>query len=131
MIVIYNFIIIMTSIEMKNKLHTIFPVEITDIILEFHGFHKWSNSSNKYITQIPKDDERYSILSKISPIINIKDNYYHTTFIKFNNIYVIEQRIYGNHVHWYMDVYNIINDKYVENKLKSIHYIKNRIKYIK
>ena len=105
------------------------PKEIIDIILEFQGFHK--NRNGIFIECICKNDKRYLFLQKNLNIISF-DSYTQKLCVNFekqhNNIYylyIISTSIYGDHIHWYMDVFVKRPEFYIysECKKKSIHYI--------
>ena len=90
---------------MKNLLAKL-PTEITDIILEYQGYHCWRNG--KYMRRLCLENEKYDEL-KIKPIIKLdKNNVYKASFTKIKNdnllCYTISTAIYSNKIHWYMDI---------------------------
>ena len=60
------------------------PLDVLNIILEYSGYHRFRNG--KFIKQISKNDERYTILEnelpKLSKFTTIYGSYYNTTFYK-------------------------------------------------
>jgi hypothetical protein len=82
------------------------PNQIVNTILEYHGYHIWRNG--KFICRLNINDKKYDKLRNLNLIKKINNtNLYQVKInIMINHTlytYTIEQRIYGNRVHWYMD----------------------------
>ena len=82
------------------------PAEITDLILEYHGYHRLRNG--KYMRRLCIEDTKYDEL-KTKPLIKLdKNNVYKASFQKIKNgrliCYTISTAIYSNKIHWYMDI---------------------------
>ena len=90
----------------QNCLQLYLPNEIVNIILEYNGYHIWRNG--KFICRLNINDKKYNNLKKLNIIKKSKDSYKVTITIMRNHYlykYTIEQRIYSNMIHWYMDRY--------------------------
>ena len=82
------------------------PSQIVNTILEYHGYHIWRNG--KFICRLNINDKKYIKLKNINLIKKINNtNLYQVTINIMKNhtlyTYYIQQTIYGNRVHWYMD----------------------------
>jgi hypothetical protein len=90
----------------QNCLQLYLPNEIVNIILEYNGYHIWRNG--KFICRLNINDKKYNNLKKLNIIKKSKDSYKVTITIMRNHYlykYTIEQKIYSNMIHWYMDRY--------------------------
>ena len=90
----------------QNCLQLYLPNEIVNTILEYQGYHIWRNG--KFICRLNINDKKYNNLKNLNIIKKIKDLYKVTITIMKNHYlyeYTIEQRIYSNMIHWYMDKY--------------------------
>lgn len=111
------------KIVQQTKQICLLPNEIVNIILEYLGYHIWRNG--KFICRLNINDKKYSNLKKLNIIKKTKDSYKVTITIMRNNYlykYTIEQRIYSNMIHWYLDRYwsNLhANKPYID----EIHYV--------
>jgi len=124
----FLFYVFITIMEHLPKIDCL-PKEIIENILEFHGFYKWRNG--KYMAQFYEKDPRYHILKKIPPIVkNIRGIYYNVTIHppKKNYYWIINTRIYGGFVHWYMDVVEKAKKKELDISYRCIHFIIGRHK---
>ena len=83
------------------------PNQIVNTILEYHGYHIWRNG--KFICRLNINDKKYDKLKNINLIKKIDNNSYQVsiTIMKNQSLYkyYIQQTIYSNMVHWYMDKY--------------------------
>jgi len=103
------------------------PKEMIEHILEFHGFYKWRNG--KYMAQLFDKDTRYNLLSKIPPIVKNKRGIYYSATIKNSKkkyYYLITTRIYGECIHWYMDLITTTEKKEPDCTYRYIHFINGR-----
>jgi len=90
----------------QNCLQLYLPNEIVNTILEYQGYHIWRNG--KFICRLNINDKKYNNLKKLNIIKKTKDSYMVTITIMRNHYfykYTIEQRIYSNMIHWYMERY--------------------------
>jgi hypothetical protein len=90
---------------MKNLIAKL-PTEISDLILEYQGYHRWRNG--KYMRPLCLEDTKYDELKR-KPVIKLdKNNVYKASFIKIKNksvlCYTISTSIYSNKIHWNMDL---------------------------
>jgi len=105
------------------------PNEIINTILEYQGYHIWRNG--KFICRLNINDKKYNNLKKLNIIKKIKNSYIVTIKIMKNHSlyeYIIEQRIYSNMIHWYMEKYrydSIDSNKKKYNKpyIDEKHYV--------
>ena len=113
----------------QNCLQLYLPNEIVNIILEYNGYHIWRNG--KFICRLNINDKKYNNLKKLNIIKKSKDSY-KVTITKMRNHYLykytIEQRIYNNMIHWYMDRYwyhsiHINKKKYNKPYIDETHYV--------
>lgn len=113
----------------QNCLQLYLPNEIVNIILEYNGYHIWRNG--KFICRLNINDKKYNNLKKLNIIKKSKDSYKVTITIMRNHYlykYTIEQRIYSNMIHWYMDRYwyhsiDINKKKYNKPYIDETHYV--------
>jgi len=113
----------------QNYLQLYLPNEIVNIILEYNGYHIWRNG--KFICRLNINDKKYNNLKKLNIIKKSKDSYKVTITIMRNHYlykYTIEQRIYSNMIHWYMDRYwyhsiHINKKKYNKPYIDETHYV--------
>ena len=124
----------------QNCLQLYLPNEIVNVILEYSGYHIWRNG--KFICRLNINDKKYNNLKKLNIIEKvknkdslIKDSYKVTITIMRNHYlykYTIEQRIYSNMIHWYMDKYWYhslhINKKKNKPYIEHTHYVFGRHK---
>jgi hypothetical protein len=103
--------ILSKNIEMNLLKLCKYNGDVFNIILQISGY-KLRNG--KYIQQIFKNDNRYTLLYSI-PKINIHNQYQVRMKIS-NNVVIISTSIYCGFVHWYMTT-----DDY--SKRDIIHYI--------
>ena len=123
---------------MNNSTLLQLPKEITDIILEYQGYHVFRHG--KYMKQIGKDDARYDVLLK-KPLV--KKNKYgkwetniYETIYERNYTYCISVYDHVGYVHWNLDVYYSDNHEFIRDNdyedfidytcfynRKSIHYV--------
>lgn len=103
------------------------PNEIINTILEYQGYHIWRNG--KFICRLNINDKKYNNLKNLNIIKKIQNSYIVTiTIMNGHSLYkyTIEQRIYSNMIHWYMDKYwyNSIhpNEQYID----ETHYVFNK-----
>lgn len=116
--------------EIVSKLYL--PTEIVNTILEYQGYHSWRNG--KFICRVNINDKKYDTLKKLNIIKKIKNSYNVTITVMKNHSlykYTIEQQIYSNMIHWYMDKhwYHSIypnKKKYNEPYIYETHYIFGR-----
>ena len=90
----------------QMKQNCLLPNEIVNTILEYYGYHIWRNG--KFICRLNINDKKYNNLKNLKIIKKIKDSYKVSITIMKNHYlyeYTIEQRIYSNMIHWYMDKY--------------------------
>jgi hypothetical protein len=105
------------------------PDEIVNIIMEYQGYHVWRNG--KFMNRLNMNDTKYDKIKCINIIKKHKNTYCVTfTIMKNHSLYkyVLEQQIYGNMVHWYMNKYwyhSIHPNKKSFNKpyTYEIHYV--------
>jgi len=117
----------MEIVEQTKQIYL--PNEIVNTILEYQGYHIWRNG--KFICRLNINDKKYNNLKKLNIIKKIKNSYIVTiTILKNHSLYkyTIEQRIYSNMIHWYMDKYwynSIHPNKKIYNKsyIDEIHYV--------
>jgi hypothetical protein len=113
----------------QNFLQLYLPNEIVNTILEYQGYHIWRNG--KFICRLNINDKKYNNLKKLNIIKKIKNSYKVTITIMKNHSlykYTIEQRIYSNMIHWYMDKYlyhSIHHNKkiYTKSYIDETHYV--------
>jgi hypothetical protein len=121
-------------IDLPNKIIDL-PNEIINTILEYQGYHVWRDG--KFISRLNINDKKYDSLKNINIIKKNKNSYNVTISIMKNHSiykYVLEQKIYSNMVHWYMDKYwyhSIHPNKKKYNKpyTEEIHYVFGKNKY--
>jgi len=117
----------MEIVEQRKQIYL--PNEIVNTILEYQGYHIWRNG--KFICRLNINDKKYNNLKKLNIIKKIKNSYIVTITIMKNNSlykYIIEQRIYSNMIHWYMEKYwyhSIHSNKKIYNKpyIDETHYV--------
>ena len=104
------------------------PIEIINIILEYHGYHKERN--RKYIKQINIHDPKYDILRIIPDTIVLSKGWgTECYFVKqINEIiyrYMITIIIYENYVEWKMETFIVLPkrryNRYYNEYQKSYH----------
>ena len=104
------------------------PNEIVNTILEYQGYHVWRNG--KFICRLNINDTKYNDVKNLN-IIKKEKNSYKVTITVMNNQYlykyIVEQRIYSNMIHWYMDKYwyhpNHHSKKYNKLYMGETHYV--------
>jgi len=106
----------------QNCLQLYLPNEIINTILEYQGYHIWRNG--KFICRLNINDKKYNNLKNLNIIKKVKNSYKVTITIMKNHSlykYTIEQRIYSNMIHWYMDKYHSMhhNTPYID----ETHYV--------
>jgi len=108
----------------KKLLELYLPNEIVNTILEYYGYHIWRNG--KFICRLNINDEKYDNLKILNIIQKVKNSYNVTITIMKNHYlykYTIEQRIYSNMIHWYMDKYWYHPDNKKYNNIYEKHYV--------
>ena len=117
----------------QNCLQLYLPNEIVNVILEYSGYHIWRNG--KFICRLNINDKKYDNLKKLNIIEKVKDsvikNSYKVTIKIMRNHYLyeytIQQRIYCNMIHWYMDINKKkYNKPYIH--IDETHYVFGRHK---
>jgi hypothetical protein len=108
----------------QNCLQLYLPNEIVNTILEYQGYHIWRNG--KFICRLNINDKKYNKLKKLNIIEKVKNSYKVTITIMKNHslyTYTIEQRIYSNMVHWYMDKYWYHSMHHNKPYINETHYV--------
>ena len=105
------------------QLYLYLPKQIVNTILEYHGYHIWRNG--KFICRLNINDKKYDKLKNINLIKKINNSYVVTIIMKNNSLYkyTIEQKIYSNMVHWYMDKYSYHSIHHNIMYIDEIHYV--------
>jgi len=88
------------------------PLDICNLILEFHGYHIYRNG--KYMKRLHKNDMRYNVLKQIAIAKKNSFNSYDISFWKnitdqtiaknYNMCCIIDSIIFDSYVLWRMNI---------------------------
>jgi hypothetical protein len=107
------------------------PMELVNIILEFHGYHSWRNG--KYMRKLCLTDEKYKDLKTLPSIQKDEDNNFKVIWKKMRLTgtlvrYEIKTSIYNQHIHWYFDTYTYYSKhrgkkSWSKPQVTTLHYV--------